>query len=363
MAAVAQMISTVGRYVARLFLARLLVILVALAALMVLADLLANSDEIIETNQDVAWSLSRYSVLRLPAILAQVIPISVLLASLTLLVGLARHSELTAIFGAGLSHFRVILMLMPATLSIAVAQFLVEDQAVPSTSARLRVWGVGDYKAIGGSAARHMTWVRQGANLVRIGRIEAAQDEIFDVTIFHRNTEGRLIEKVEARSAAYDDGNWTLREVVRTDPDAGVSTRVARLTWPGAIESAVLHSLSVHPRELPWTEVKRLAEKSGYGNQPTYLYEVWIQKRIARPLGTVLLVFLALASVQRMHPRRPAGLMLAAGIGIGFVYWIFDELVVTIGEAGLLPSVLAAWTAPIVLGAIATTVILRQDGH
>jgi len=125
----------------------------------------------------------------------------------------------------------------------------------------------------------------------------------------------------------------------------------------------VLHSLSIHPRELPWTEVKRLAEESGYGNQPPYLYEVWIQKRIARPIGTVLLVFLAVASVQRMHPRRPAGLMLVAGIGIGFVYWIFDELVVTIGEAGLLPSALAAWAAPFVLGAIATTMILRQGGH
>ncbi len=363
MAAVANLISIVGGYVARLFLARLLVILVALAALMVMADLLANSDEIIETTQDVAWSLSRYTVLRLPAILAQVIPVSVLLASLTLLAGLARHSELTAIFGAGLSHFRVILMLMPATLSIAVAQFIIEDQAVPPASARLRAWGVGDYKVLVAGAPHHTTWIRQGANLVRIGRVEAARDEIFDVTIFHRDSEGQLIEKVEARSAAYDDGNWTLREIVRTDPDTGASTNVARLTWPGAIESAVLHSLSVHPRELPWTEVKQLAEKSGYGNQPTYLYEIWIQKRIARPIGTVLMVFLAVASVQRMHPRRPAGLMLAAGIGIGFVYWIFDELVVTIGEAGLLPSVLAAWTAPFVLGAIANALILRQDGR
>jgi lipopolysaccharide export LptBFGC system permease protein LptF len=53
--------------------------------------------------------------------------------------------------------------------------------------------------------------------------------------------------------------------------------------------------------------------------------------------------------------------MLVAGVGVGFVYWIFDELVVTVGEAGLLPSLLAAWAAPVVLGAASLAVILRYD--
>jgi lipopolysaccharide export system permease protein len=357
------MISILTKYMARLFLARLLVILSALTALMVLADLLANSDEIIKASQDVIAALARYSMLRLPAIMSQVIPISVLLASLSLLVGLARHSELTAMFGAGLSHFRVILMLLPASLLTAGAQFMIEDQAVPPASAMLRAWGVGDYKNSAARGPRGMTWIRQGADLVRIGETAAAQGEISDVTIFRRDAAGHVKEKLQARWASYHDGNWTLREVIRTDPETGATVRLASLIWPGAIESAVLHSLSLHPRELPWAEVKRLADKSGYGNQPVYLYEVWLQKKVARPLTTVLLVLLAVASVQRMHPRRSAGLMLAVGVGTGFVYWIFDELVITVGEAGLLPALLAAWAAPAVLGAVATTVILRYDGH
>jgi lipopolysaccharide export system permease protein len=357
------MTSVLNGYMARLFLARLLVVLFGLAALMTLVDLLANSDEIIESSEDVAAALGRYVVLRLPAILSQTIPMAVLLAALILLAGLARHSELAALFGSGLSHFRVIVMLLPVVLLTAALQFVIEDRLVPPTSDRLRAWGIGDYKHTAGTDRRDMTWIRQGGNFVRIGRTDVAQDRIFEVTIFSRNAEGRLIEKVTAASATYVDGNWILRDVVRSDPDTGASSEADRVTWPGAIESAVLQSLSVHPRDLRWTEVKLLAENLGYGNQPTYLYEVWTQKRIARPLGTVLLVLLAVASVQRLHPRQPAGLMLVAGIGIGFVYWIFDALVVTVGEAGLLPSIVAAWTAPLVLGALATAVILRQDGY
>jgi lipopolysaccharide export system permease protein len=355
------MISVLGRYMARQFVARLLVILSALTALLVLADLLANSDEIIEASQDVAIDLARYSVLRLPTILSQVIPMSVLLAALTLLIGLARHSELSAMFNAGLSHFKVILMLLPAALLIAVAQFTIEDQAVPPTSALLRVWGVGDYENSPGRDPRNMTWIRQDGNFVRIGRTSAARNEISDVTIFRRDDAGHVTQRIQARRAIYSDGQWVLREVVRTSPDTGETEHLDRLVWPGAIESVVLESLNLHPREMSWLDVRRLARESGYGNQPVYLYEVWLQKKLARPLATILLVLLAVASVQRMHPRRSARLMLVAGVGVGFVYWIFDELVVTVGEAGLLPSLLAAWAAPLVLGAASLAVILRYD--
>ncbi|MDH3475707.1 MAG: LptF/LptG family permease, partial [Rhodospirillales bacterium] len=61
-------------------------------------------------------------------------------------------------------------------------------------------------------------------------------------------------------------------------------------------------------------------------------------------------------------PRRQPGWMLAAGIAGGFVYWISDELIITVGEAGLLPAVVSAWAAPIVLAALSVTVILRGEG-
>ena len=356
------MISILGRYMARQFAARLLVVLSGLTALLVLADLLANSDEIIETSQDVAIALAKYSALRLPTILSQVIPMSVLLAALLLLVGLARHSELSAMFNAGLSHLKVILMLLPAALLIAAVQFAIEDQAVPLTTAQLRAWGVGEYEYSPSRDERNMTWIRQDGNFMRIGGTSAAQDEIRDVTIFFRDDAGHVTERIQAQRAAYDDGQWILTEVVRINTDTGERVQIDRLVWPGAIESAVLESLALHPRELSWIEVSRLAQKSGYGNQPVYLYDVWLQKKIARPLATILLVLLAAAAVQRMHPRRSARLMLVAGVGVGFVYWIFDELVVTVGEAGLLPSLLAAWAAPVVLGSVSMAVILRYDG-
>jgi len=356
------MIGLLSRYLARLFLARLLVILLGLAALLLLLDLLANSDEIIESGQGIAATLGRYSLLRLPGVLSQVIPISVLLATLIMLAGLARHSELVAIFASGVSHFRLIFTLLPVVLLVAVVQFLVEDWALPPANAALRAWGVADFDDFAAKDDQGRTWFRQGDNLVRVGEISDDSGDLSGMAIFRRDAEGRLIEKIEARRASYADETWVLEDVVRSKPDSADSVSQARLVWPGAIESSVLRLLSVHPRELPWPELTHLVEKSGYGNRPLYLYKVWLHKKVARPFATMILVLVGIAAVQWVHMRRSAAGMLTIGIGVGFVYWIFDEFVVTIGEAGLLPAVAAAWAPPVILGALASAVILRHDG-
>jgi lipopolysaccharide export system permease protein len=351
-----------SRYLARLFLARLLVILLGLAGLVILLDLLANSDEIIERGPGIAATLGRYSLLRLPGVLSQVIPVSVLLATLTMLVGLARHSELVAIFASGVSHFRLILTLLPTVLLVAVAQFLIEDRALPPANAELRAWGVGDFEDFTAKDAQGMTWFRQNGNFVRVREVADGRGSLSDIAIFRRDEAGRLIEKIEAESASYADRTWILEKVVRSRPDSRETVSSDRLTWPGAIETSVLRLLSVHPRELPWSELTRLVEKAGYGNRPLYLYKVWLHKKVARPFATMMLILLAVAAVQWIHPRRQATGMLTIGIGIGFVYWIFDELVMTIGEAGLLPAVIAAWAPPIILSTLSGAVILRHDG-
>ncbi len=354
--------SLLSRYLARLFLARLLVILLGLAALVLLLDLLANSDEIIERGRGIAETLGRYSVLRLPGVLSQVIPISVLLATLTMLASLARHSELVAIFASGVSHFRLILTLLPVALLVAVVQYLVEDWALPPANAALRAWGVADFEDFAAKDDQARTWFRQGDNFVSVRKISGEQGDLSGIAIFRRNAEGRLVEKIEAARASYAAETWVLEDVVRSNPGSTNKVTEARLVWPGAIESSVLHLLSVHPRELPRAQLVHLVEKNGYGNRPLYLYKVWLHNKVARPFATMVLVLVGIAAVQWVHPRRPAAGMLIIGIGVGFIYWIFDEFVVTIGEAGLLPAVIAAWAPPIILAALASAVILRHEG-
>lgn len=350
-----------ARYLTRLFVARLLAMLFGLGSLAVLMDIVANSDDIVGAGDSVAAALGRYAILRLPGVVSQILPLTVLIAMLLTMSSLARHSELTAITGSGVSQLRLIAAMLPAVVAVSALQFLLDDRVVPRATSELRAWGVGDFKSFVEKDKGKKIWFRQGDNYVSVRKIAKRRNELVGVTIFDRDAEGHVRERIEAQRATYSDGAWILEAVSRTSSDSETVTTVPRLTWPNAIEFSILKSLSYHPKELPWIELRRLAAQSGFGNRPIYLYQVWLQKKIARPLATILMIVLAVAAVQRLRPRQQGGLMLTVGISAGFVYWIFDELVLTIGEAGLLPVVVAAWAPPLTLAAAAMTVILRHE--
>lgn len=350
-----------ARYLTRLFVARLMAILFGLGSLAILMDIVANSDEIVSAGDSVAAAFGKYAILRLPGVVSQILPLTVLIAMLITMSGLARHSELIAITGSGVSQVRLIAAMLPAVAAIAALQFLLEDRIVPLATSELRAWGVGDFGSFAEKDAGKKIWFRQGDSYVSVRRIAKRRAELIGVTIFERDAKGHVRERIDAERATYADGAWILETVSRTASDAQSVTTIPRLTWTGAIDFSILESLSYHPKELPWSELRRLAAQSGFGNRPIYLYRVWLQKKIARPLATILMIVLAVASVQRLRPRQQGGLMLTVGIAAGFIYWIFDELVLTVGEAGLLPVVVAAWAPPLTLAAAAMTVILRHE--
>src|SRR5919108_1351006 len=139
------MVWTVSRYLSRLFLMRFGFLMLGLALLVVFLDFLADGDEILEAGGGAVTPILRYTVLRLPEIVSELIPITAMLAGFLTFAGLARFRELTALLGVGLSKFTLAAAIAPAAILIGVMQFVLEDQALPVAVGELRAWGVADY--------------------------------------------------------------------------------------------------------------------------------------------------------------------------------------------------------------------------
>src|SRR5918996_1772943 len=99
------MVWTVSRYLSRLYLMRFAFLLLGLALLAVFLDFLADGDEVLKASGGAATSILRYTMLRLPEIVAELIPITAMLAGFLTFAGLARFCELTALLGVGISKF------------------------------------------------------------------------------------------------------------------------------------------------------------------------------------------------------------------------------------------------------------------
>jgi lipopolysaccharide export system permease protein len=352
--------STIARYVSRLLLGRFVLVLLGVAALMLLLEFLADSDQVIAAGDDAIKTLSLYMLLRLPDILAELIPVAALLAGLLTFAELARHSELTAIFAGGLSKFRLAVAIIPVVVLVGLSQLLIEDQARPAAIGELRAWGVGDYEPASDEEA--VTWLRRGSEILQIRSIDPGQAELRGVKIFQRDGDGNLIAKIEAARAVAEGDSWMLYDVSRSAVGTASVETAERMPWSGDLAPGDLDVLITNPPEMPLLDLWRVVRHPELGSQPAYRYETWLQERLASPVTTAMLLFLTVGLARPPRGRATQGLLIAAGIGGGFVLWTFDGLVLNFGDLGIIPPVLAAWTPVAVIAAIAVSAVLYDHG-
>jgi lipopolysaccharide export system permease protein len=352
------MVWTISRYLSRLYLMRFAFLLLGLAVLVEFLDFLADGDEVLEAAGGAVTPILRYTMLRLPEIVADLIPIAAMLAGFVTFAGLARYRELTALLGVGVSKFRLAAAIAPAAVLVAAMQFAIEDQALPLAIGELRAWGVADYAT---SNEGRATWIRQGTDIVRIDRFDRAADRLEGVAIFRRDGAGNLLERIEAESAVYREGDWVLQGVRRSTPGEPTTIESASLGWPQGMSIDFLLAAATHPKETSLVALLGLSNRSDLGTQPSYRYRLWLHERLAGPVTTMVLIMLTVALAQPFESRTGRGLLLAIWLAVGFVAWTFDGLVLTFGEIGLLPPVLAAWTPPVVFAAVALWLMLYDE--
>ncbi|MGH6895687.1 MAG: LPS export ABC transporter permease LptG [Geminicoccaceae bacterium] len=351
--------SIINRYVARLLLGRFALVLLGLAAFMLLLEFLADSDQVIAASDAALRALALYMVLRLPDILAELIPVAALLAGLLSFAELARHSELTAIYAGGLSKVRLAVAVLPVAVLIGAFQLLIEDQARPAAMRELRTWGVGDYDTGDEPAA---TWLRRGSEILRIQKIDPGQAELRGVTIFQRDQEGNLIAKIEAARAVAEGEGWMLHDVARSRVGSAAVETAPRLPWSGDLAPGDLDVLITNPPDMPLLDLLRVVRHPELGSQPAYRYETWLHERVAAPLTTAMLLFLTVALARPPHGRATQTALIAIGIGGGFLLWTFDGLVSNFGDLGLVPPMLAAWAPVAVIAATVASIVLHDHG-
>jgi len=127
-------------YAARLFLTRSLAVLVMLVLVLMTLDLLGESSKILKVPGNSEAELWRYVSLRIPMLISQFLPFSVLLGALIAFAGLNQHSEVVSMKAAGLSAHQILAPLVVARATAkprgASAQSTIQTQHMNRRCAR-----------------------------------------------------------------------------------------------------------------------------------------------------------------------------------------------------------------------------------
>lgn len=346
----------------RMLFVRFVVILLGVTAFVLMLDLVAYADDVLKHHNQRLWALAEYAALRTPAIMAQFMIISTLLATLLVLTDTSRHSELVAIWSAGVSHIKIVMALLPIAAVIGIANFLVVDLAIPYTAPILDQWGIGDDSRKQLNVGKDdPIWMRAGNDILRASKSNLEATHLENVIIFRRDRDGILSEQISAEKAELAGGRWALSNVIIYHRENAPPVRLDGMIYSAPLRPATTGTRSGEPSEMSLATLSYFIANSGFGIRPAHLYQTWWHKRITSLVAVGLMILIAVPLSGRFRRGGGLGLMFATGVAMGFAFFIFDGISLTMGELGIMPPWFAAWTPFAVFATAAGAMVFRQE--
>ncbi len=359
---------TFVRYALRTFMWNFAVLWVSFTSLLQIVDLLGNSDEVLDRHPRNVGAVVEYAIWRLPELAVFLIPFSVLMATLLSLAKFERSNETLALKSAGAPYYQILLAFLPAVGIVAALHFALTDQIVPHSIDHLMSRDLYVDKKSKSEEDDQRVWVLDRDIIVEVGEVEKQGLELFNMRLYRRDEIGNIVDQRFVRHAAFDlaTRKWTLEQIEDTRIVPGQATEVvstASATWDTNLGPQEFSELIERPQAMTTQRLWSFATSAQIGVRPTYFYETWLQKRVALPVSSILMILLA-APVALSFGRRDKGVVsgMAIGFGLGFLYFITEGLVLSLGESGAVPPFFAAWLPALLFASIGGLWLIRLEG-
>jgi lipopolysaccharide export system permease protein len=360
--------NTFARYIFRVFFTQFSLLLISFTALLQVFDLLSNSIDVLNRGNGKLGLLLLYAVLRVPEIVSFLTPFVVLMATLTTLGRLERDREILAYKASGAPYNAVLLGFLPAVALVAIAHFILADQIVPRAIGAMVQRDIYVDMASRADNAQPV-FIEDGTTVVEVAKVEKRGVHLRKLKIYQRDKTGILLGFTQADLAEYDlhKHRWMMDDVWTTtlDPVHGTTALHSNeQPWKTVLSPADFSNLIEQPTAMTLSKIRELASSNNVGVRPAYFYQAWVQKRFSLPVSSILMILLA-APVAHSLYQRDRGLAAGMAIGfiLGFLYFIADGLVMSLGETGAVPPVLAAWMPIVVFASVGGAWLIRLEGY
>lgn len=353
---------TLALYLIRQYLLRCALVLAGTATFALAADLMEAGKDVVLLQEDSGRALLDYALLRLPTYLSSLLPVSSLIAGLWSVGVLYRQKELVAILNTGLSPAGLTRLVLIGSLPLVVLQFMLDDRIVPRATEELRSWNWEDTTADYFSPVTNgWLWLYSDRDIIRMANPQPKSETFSDVTIFRRDAEGQLLERIDAPLAHFVDNGMVLENAVIQKVADASSTKVPSYRWVGRIDFDVIQMLSWPPSDLTLSQLDEVIDNAGYGQRPVNIYRTWYNARLVAALQPLLMLLLSLSLIPSYSRTGSFAWVFLVGISIGFATFILTGITTAMGEAGLLPPWLAAWAPVFALLAVIARFFLQHE--
>ncbi len=349
-------------YVAQEFCKLMILSLVAFVSLFVIVDFFEKIDRLAQAQLPLL-DMGRYVYLRIPYATGQVLPAAALLGIMLTFGLMSRSLETMAIRTSGLDILQLLRPVLILTGGVVAVMLALNLYLIPWSQARLDLFWRSqvEKKPPRNLVSMEHFWYKGDQAIYNILLFRKDIQTMEGVKIYLFDPKFRLVQIIAAARAQFQGDHWRFYQ-----------GEIQLLGARGHIEGEKFQQrdivLTERPEDFADLEKKvtemdldelaayvRRLERDGYKSTT---YRVDLYSRLSLALTPLVMVILGLALALR-HDQVHLTSVVALGLGLMFLYWLFFGFSTSFGEAGRLPALWAVICPHLVFGGLALGLLRR----
>lgn len=322
-----------------------------LMTIIVVFDLSENIQRFMGKNIPVSEIITGYYLNFIPYFINLFIPLFTFISVIWFTSKLSSRNEIISILGNGVSFNRFLMPYGAGAIIIVLVSLIMSNFIVPSTNAKLNDFKFRNFGRQAVSTTQ--LHIKNSENsYVFVERWDRSKGIGYYFT--YEEFEGSAIKKkLTAQTIKYDEKRnvWALNHCVKRYVDENGTDYVAT-------EKAIDTCFNVLPRNfdqdvyvsetMSYTDLRQfIREEKRRGSSLVAHYQIEQHKRVANPLGIIIMTFLGLSISSRKN-QRGVGVHLFMGMGLAFTFIFLQQISTTFSVSGGLPPVLGTWIPNII---------------
>lgn len=353
------------KYIVKQILANTGICILVFTVIYLVVDFFEKIDDFMEAKVT-STIIAKYFFYKLAFIINQMFPVAVLIAVIIVFGFMKKNKELIALQASGIGIKRTYIPALTLGLFFVILSFLLSELLVPHASSKAESLWIkevrkGRYKRF--FRRRHI-WYKGKNCIFWIEKFDGKRNLMEKAVFYFLNKRFQVIKRIQAKEVIWKNGFWLAKDVIlQTKKNKGRGYNLIRLPQMQIIipetPASFLRPIR-KPEEMNYWQLKRFAEqiqKEGYDAR-RYFVDSYV--KLSFPFMNLVVVIIGIPAALRIK-KESIPISISIGILVCFIYILLMGIFRSLGISGVLPPIMAAWMANVILFLYGTHLMLHID--
>ncbi|RJQ76873.1 MAG: LPS export ABC transporter permease LptG [Desulfobacteraceae bacterium] len=352
----------IGRYITKEIGKYFGIILLIVAGIYLTVDFIGKFDNFMEVGLPLQRAIL-YFIYKFPLIMVQITPVGILLAVMITFGLMSKNKELLALRGSGVSLVSLTGPIARCGFAATLLMFLIAEGVMPLTASQANQIWLQEVKRHKGAGVRQSDiWLKGDESILHLKYFEPETKVAKGITFHRFDSQFKLVDRIDAETGVFQDGIWVLQDgIIQQNKDQFTVHLFDTIKVQLGFAPEDLAQAAPKPEEMSFTQLYRYVRKVEAEGYDATHYRVDLQAKGAYPLIAMIMTLIGAGLAAGGKIKEGLAGSVAYGLGLAFLYWIAFSFCLSLGYAGMLPPIIAAWGVNLISMCLAGYLLIKAE--